>query len=86
MEKSEAGIGKFVHRHLSQLKLLNRLIEHELDAAKGSKEISLDRHLVENMVDTLEIFVEDCEGASSRPGRSGSSSSGDSKPAVARLN
>ena len=35
--KSEVNVGKFVGRHLSQLKILTRLLDHELDAAKGAR-------------------------------------------------
>ena len=62
--KSEVNVGKFVGRHLSQLKILTRLLDHELDAAKGAREITLDRDLIENVIDTLEIFTDDCEGVS----------------------
>ena len=84
MEKSE-NIGKFVSRRLSQVKLLSRVLENELDAAKGGREVTVDRHLLENVLDTIEIFVEDCEGAtgSQRGERKGS---GDQKATVARLN
>ena len=61
MDKAD-GIGKFVHRRMSQLKILSRLLEHELDAAKGAKDISLDRAILEDTLDTLEIFIEDVEG------------------------
>ncbi len=64
MEKTTDGsIGKFVHRRMSQLKILSRLLEHELDSSKGAKDISLERGLVEDTLETLEIFIEDVEGA-----------------------
>ena len=63
MDKSTDGVGKYVHRRMSQLKILSRLLEHELDAAKGAKDISLERGLVEDTLDTLDIFIEDVEGA-----------------------
>lgn len=81
--KSEGNVGKFVSRHLSQLKILTRLMEHELDAAKGGREVTLDRHLVENVLDTLEIFVDDCEGAT---GTQRERKAVEQKPTVARLN
>ena len=62
--KSEVNVSKFVGRHLSQLKILTRLLDHELDAAKGARDITLDRDLIENVIDTLEIFTDDCEGVS----------------------
>ena len=41
METKEINVPKFVGRHLSQLKVLSRLLEHELEAAKGAREITL---------------------------------------------
>ena len=82
--KSEVNVSKFVGRHLSQLKILTRLLDHELDAAKGARDITLDRDLIENVIDTLEIFTDDCEGVSG--GARERASKGDQKPVVARLN
>ncbi len=82
MENKEANVGKFVSRHLSQLKILTRLLEHELDAAKGARDVQIDRHLLENVVDTLEIFTDDCENASG----SSRERKAEQKPVVARLN
>ncbi|MBL8732255.1 MAG: hypothetical protein JNN13_07785 [Planctomycetes bacterium] len=80
--KPEVNVTKFVGRHLSQLKILSRLLEHELESAKGGREVTLDRHLVENVLDTLEIFTDDCENVSgvSRDRKP------EPKPVVARLN
>lgn len=84
MEKqTDASLGKFVNRHASQLKVLSRLLEHELDTAKGGNEIALDRELVESMLDTLEIFVEDVCGDS---GTRAAATKPAEKPAVTRLN
>ncbi|MCK5941829.1 MAG: hypothetical protein KAI24_07685 [Planctomycetes bacterium] len=82
--KSEVNVGKFVGRHLSQLKILTRLLDHELEAAKGARELTLDRDLIENVIDTLEIFTDDCEGVSG--GARERASKGEQKPVVARLN
>ncbi|MCA8947895.1 MAG: hypothetical protein KDE27_00235 [Planctomycetes bacterium] len=85
MESKEVNVGKYVSRHLSQLKILARMLEHELESAKGGAEVAIDREVVESALDTLEIFVDDCEnatgGARSRGGKSG-----EAKPVVARLN
>ncbi|MCA8941279.1 MAG: hypothetical protein KDB80_01860 [Planctomycetes bacterium] len=56
---------KDVRRHASQLKVLARLLEHELDASQG-KDLVLDRELSENILDTIEIFIEDIDGGSGR--------------------
>ena len=82
--KSEVNVGKFVGRHLSQLKILTRLLDHELEAAKGAREVTLDRDLIENVIDTLEIFTDDCEVASG--GTRERAPKGEQKPVVARLN
>ena len=82
--KSDSNVNKFVGRHLSQLKILSKLMEHELDAAKGGRELTLDRGTFENILDTLEIFIEDCEQATG--GRGNDRARNDVKPAVARLN
>ncbi|GDY01148.1 hypothetical protein LBMAG49_04770 [Planctomycetota bacterium] len=82
--KPEISIAKFISRHLSQVKLLSRVLEHELDLAKGAREVTVDRSTIENILDTLEIFVEDCEGAAGVQRER--SKSVESKPAVARLN
>jgi hypothetical protein len=82
---AKADIGKYVSRHLSQLKVLSRLLEHELDGAKGGREVTIDRDLVENFLDTLEIFVEDCD-ASTGGQRSDRQKMAETKPQVARLN
>ena len=50
----------FVHRHLSQLKILTRLLEHELGTAKGAT-LTMDRELSENLLDLLEIFIDDVD-------------------------
>lgn len=81
--KPETSVAKFVSRHLSQVKLLSRVLEHELDLAKGAREVTFDRDTVENILDTLEIFVEDCEGATGARDRAKGL---ESKPTVARLN
>jgi hypothetical protein len=82
--KPEANVGKFIGRHLSQIKILSRLLEHELDAAKGAREVTIDRHMVENVLDTLEIFVDDCESASGTSRDRGAKV--ENKPVVTRLN
>jgi hypothetical protein len=84
--KPESNVGKYVGRHLSQLKLMTRLMEHEVDAAKGGREVAVDRHLMENMIDTLEIFIEDCEVASGAQRTDRKPVSTADKPTVARLN
>ena len=81
--KSEVNVPKFVGRHLSQLKILSRLLEHELETAKGAREVTIDRGMLENVLDTLEIFTDDCESIT---GVSRDRAKVEAKPVVARLN
>ena len=81
--KPEVNLNKFVGRHLSQLKILSRLLEHELEAGKGAREITIERHLIENVLDTLEIFTDDCESVTGTRDRAKAEPA---KPVVARLN
>ena len=84
MEKQVDGnIGSFVHRRMSQLKVLSRLMEHEITANKG-QDVTFDRSLAENLLDTLEIFIDDFEIA--RGGKAREKRSAESKPQVTRLN
>ena len=69
---------------MSQVKLLSRLLEHELSGSKG-QDLAIDRTIAESMLDTLEIFIDDFEiarGGKAREKRG----SGESKPQVTRLN
>ena len=79
---------QYTRRHLSQLKILVRLLEHELELAKG-EEVILDKSLMENTLDCLEIFIED-NGTTSTKTTTGSSErksvSSEAKPQVTRLN
>jgi hypothetical protein len=83
MENKEVNVPKFIGRHLSQIKVLARLLEHELEAGKGGREVTMDRHLIENILDTLEIFTDDCEAIS---GFQRDRQKVEQKPVVARLN
>ena len=77
----------FVHRHLSQLKVLTRLWEHELEGAKQGGAVTIDRELADNLMDLLEIFVEDLESvAGKRRDREVKSTATDGKATVTRLN
>ena len=81
--KTEVNVGKYVARHLSQIKVVSRLLEHELEAAKGARELTIDRELIENTLDILEIFTDDCETMSGSPR---DRTKAEPKPVVARLN
>jgi hypothetical protein len=83
-----ADVGSHMHRRLAQIKLASRVLEHELDLAKEGKDVTLDRQLAENLLDTLEIYIEDFDLAAGAPARADGppSRSENSKPSVTRLN
>jgi hypothetical protein len=86
MEKQGDGnIGNFVHRRMSQVKVLARLLEHELGQTKGA-ELAMDRSLAENVLDTLEIFIDDFEIARGGKAREKRAGQVEAKPQVTRLN
>jgi hypothetical protein len=83
MEKSDKA--SYLRRRLSQLKVLTRLFEHELDLGKGD-EIVFDRHLIENALDTLEVFIEDAEATIGGKTQRTLTEKSEVKPQVTRLN
>ncbi|MFQ5503769.1 MAG: hypothetical protein ACE5F1_03110 [Planctomycetota bacterium] len=86
MEKTIDSSSQFTQRHLSQIKVLSRLLEHELELAKG-EEVVLEKPLLENVLDTLEIFIEDIDTKSGgRPAVERKAVAGEAKPQVTRLN
>ncbi len=85
MEKQiDGNVANYTHRRLSHVKVVARLVEHELAAAKGSKDVTLERDILENVLDTLEMFIEDFEDV--HGGRGASRAAAEPKPAVTRLN
>ncbi len=85
MEKQADGnLESFVHRRISQIKITTRLLEHELDTAKGN-DVTLDRDLVASLLDVLEIYVDDITGTRGGKVREHRKVAED-KPAVTRLN
>ncbi|GEM_PF-1540357 len=88
MEKNIESQGAVARRRLSQIKVLSRLLEHELELAKG-EEVVLDKDLMENTLDVLELFIEEAEGASGlrQSGRERKVvQAGEGKAQVTRLN
>jgi len=82
-----ADAGSQMYRRLAQVKVTARLLEHELDLAKDSKEVSLDRVLADSVLETLQIFIEDCDQLMGTPARGENSRAPEpQKPAVTRLN
>ena len=65
MEKpaDTGGVTRMVERRLSQLKVAARLLAHEIEVASGEKGVTLDSDLAQSLLATLELFIEDAEGA-----------------------
>lgn len=81
MDKNESGPA-YTRRHLSQLKILSRLLEHELELAKGD-EVVIEKSLLESSLDLIDIFVEDIGGSEPRSSKERKS---EGKAQVTRLN
>jgi hypothetical protein len=61
---------KYVARRLHPVRLTVSLLHHELDQAKGNKDVSLSREMLESVISTMEIFIEDCDRAMPKGGGS----------------
>lgn len=61
--------GTHLERHLAQLKLVSRLLGHELHSQGGSKAIALSRNQVLEMQTALDLFID--EASKRLTGRAG---------------
>jgi hypothetical protein len=61
MEKASIANSKSVQRRLAPVKVTIGLLYRELDAAKGDRAVAIDRVLLESVISTLELFVEDVD-------------------------
>ncbi|MGB0331794.1 MAG: hypothetical protein ACPGPE_08250 [Planctomycetota bacterium] len=61
--------GTHLERHLAQLKLVSRLLGHELHSQGGAKAVALSREQVVEMQVALDLFIE--EATKRLGGRSG---------------
>ena len=84
MDKNTDAMTRTVERRLAQLKVTARLISHEIEIAAGQKEVTLDQDLAQSVLTTLELFIEDAEGA--KKGTGPVTREVESKPQVTRLN
>lgn len=73
--------GTHLERHLAQLKLVSRLLGHELHSQGGSKAIALSRDQVLEIQTALDLFIE--EAAKRMSGRGGSGGYGPISPGQA---
>lgn len=63
-----------LQRQLANLKLISRLLGHELHAQSGSKAVSLSRDEVQEIQTTIDLFIEEVnrwQGGASSAGLSG---------------
>jgi len=67
-------IGKYVNRRLHPVRVTLTLLNQEMQ--KGGKEVTIPRSLLESVVSTVEIFVEDCERVMHKPAQGGGESGG----------
>lgn len=66
---------KYVARRLHPVRLTVSLLHHEIERAKGNKDVSLSREMLESVISTMEIFIEDCDRAMPKGGGSGEGTS-----------
>jgi hypothetical protein len=76
--------GSHLERHLAQLKLVSRLLGHELHSQGGSKAIALSRDQVVEMQVSLDLFIEEATKrlAGRTPGSYGPSTQGTAPGAI----
>jgi hypothetical protein len=55
----EAEVSKFVQRRLHPVRVTVSLLTQQLELAKASKDVTMDRSLFDSVVSTLEIFLGD---------------------------
>lgn len=60
--ESNSSAGGGLQRQLANLKLLSRLIGHELHSQSGAKAITLSRDEVEEIQTTIDLFIEEVSG------------------------
>ena len=70
-----------IQRHLANLKLVSRLLGHELHSQASAKAISLSRDSVVEIQTTLDLFIEEASRS-----HLGLSASGDSLPSTRMVN
>jgi len=71
--QGQAKYGAHLERQLSNLKLVSRLLTHELHSQGGAKTITLSREEVNEIRTTIDLFIEEVgrrhggAGAATRP-------------------
>ena len=86
MKKQDQSTDSFVNRRLSQIKILSRLMEHELAGSKPGPSLTMDRAIAEDLLDLLEVFVEEVQAKTKPRGEREVVQAGEGKATVTRLN
>ena len=60
--QGQSKYGSHMQRHLAALKVVSRLLGHELHSQNGTKSISLSREEVVEIQTTLDMFIEEMSG------------------------
>jgi hypothetical protein len=85
--QTQSKIVNPVVRQLASLKVLSRLLGHELHVQGGSKTIQLSREEVVEIQTTVDLFIEEIsrrQGAASSPGAASPGSVGEPQLVTAR--
>ena len=62
--------GNQLNRHLAPLKMVSRLLSHEMHAQGTAKTISLSREELAEIMATLDLFIEEATRRTGMPGGS----------------
>lgn len=76
MDHGNYKYGAPLQRHLSPLKLVSRLLGHELHVQAGSKAVSLTREQVLEIQSSIDLFIEEAARRIGSGGGLGSGASG----------
>jgi uncharacterized membrane protein len=74
MDNGNYKYGTALQRHLSPLKLISRLLSHEMHAQSGSKAVSFSREQVIEIQAAIDLFIEEAARKQGGAGSGGSSS------------
>ncbi len=80
MESNQTRTGGPLQRHLANLKLISRLLGHELHTQSSAKSITLSRDEVHEIQTTLDLFIEEATRRQSGvPGAAGAPAGGETR-------
>jgi hypothetical protein len=73
MEGNNNQANSALHRQLATLKLASRLLSHEMHSQGGSKSITLSRDEVQEIMITLDLYIEEASRRAGHQSGSGAS-------------